>query len=66
MSIKTREGDLPKGYKLYSLTSDNADLLTGSEIQTASECIIRSENYGVPQARHRIIVVGIQEDRHGS
>ena len=62
MSIKTREGEFPKGYKLYSLTCDNADLLTGSEIQTASECIIRSENYGVPQARHRIIVVGVRED----
>tara|TARA_B100000963_G_scaffold361629_1_gene398266 strand:+ start:8 stop:1621 length:1614 start_codon:yes stop_codon:yes gene_type:complete len=62
MGIKTREGELPKGYKLYSLTNDNIDLLTGYEIQTANECIIRSENYGVPQARHRIIVVGVRED----
>lgn len=62
MGIKTREGELPKGYKLYSLTNENIDLLTGSEIQTANECIIRSENYGVPQARHRIIVVGVRED----
>lgn len=62
MEIRTKEGEIPKGYKLYSLTNETSRLFTQSEIQTANECIIRSEHYGVPQARHRIIILGVRED----
>ncbi len=28
----------------------------------ANAFIIKAENYGIPQARHRVILVGIRED----
>lgn len=46
-------------YRIYSL-------VTGQEVGEAntsgSDCIIRSEDYGVPQTRHRVILVGVRED----
>jgi len=46
-------------YRLYSLS-------TGDEVnadhRNPSAFVIRSEMYGIPQARHRIIVVGIRQD----
>jgi DNA (cytosine-5)-methyltransferase 1 len=51
----TRQGR----YRIYSL-------VTGEEIgdgdTAGSDCIIRSENYGVPQTRHRVILLGVRED----
>jgi len=48
------------GYRVYSLTErhmfDNGDL-NGS--------IIQAERYGVPQARHRIILLGVRDDLSG-
>ena len=46
-------------YKLYSLKTLNNGLENLNEIQSAKESLLKSENYGVPQARHRIIIVGI-------
>ena len=62
MNVKTKSGSIPKGYKLYSLSSDTSELLPQSEIQSHAECIIRSENYGIPQSRHRMIIVGVREN----
>lgn len=62
VAVHTRTGGLPKGYKLYSLSNENKELFTQSEIQTAHECVLKSEKYGVPQARHRIIILGVRED----
>ena len=46
-------------YRLYSM-------VTGCEIEPSreggAECKIRSEEYGVPQTRHRVIVLGVHED----
>ena len=46
-------------YRIYSL-------VTGSEINelagTGAECVIRAEEYGVPQSRHRVILLGVRED----
>ncbi len=49
------------GYRIYSLAerqiSDNGDL----------QCaVIRAEKYGVPQARHRVILLGVRNDCNGS
>ncbi|NQD87178.1 DNA cytosine methyltransferase [Paenarthrobacter sp. CM16] len=41
-------------YDLFSMVVDNK----GAEHE-ASEFVIRSENYGVPQKRHRLIIVGV-------
>jgi DNA (cytosine-5)-methyltransferase 1 len=51
------------GYRLVSLTPRaraQADLLEPTLLPT--DFVIRSEDFGLPQARHRVIVVGIRKD----
>ncbi len=47
-------GDGPESYKLVPLVS-------GAKTKYG-EFVIRSEDYGIPQKRHRVIVVGIRSD----
>ena len=35
---------------------------TEEEIKNSTECILKSEDFGIPQTRHRLIIVGIRED----
>ena len=60
----------PKGlkstYRLYALTSSDSDkqsklIDVGSEADR-TDFVIRMEQFGVPQARHRLIIFGIRED----
>ena len=51
-------------YKIYSLTTPkhfDRDNFLGEEIKP-HDFIIRSEEYGVPQARHRVILLGVRND----
>lgn len=50
-------------YKLYSVSKSNC-VYTGpnGDVVDPHDFIVRSELHGVPQARHRVIVVGIRED----
>ena len=45
-------------YRLYSLSEDE---LPGREVNPRL-FLVRAEQYGVPQARHRMFIVGIRED----
>jgi len=46
-------------YRIYSMVSGiELTEITGS----GPDCIIRTEQFGVPQARHRVILLGIRED----
>jgi DNA (cytosine-5)-methyltransferase 1 len=51
------------GYKIYSLVltpkTFDAD---GNPIISQKDFLIRSEKYGIPQTRHRIILLGIRND----
>jgi len=58
-----RHRDAKVAYRLVSLTVPPSELL--SEF-APSDFIVRSEKYGVPQARHRLIIVGIAERVKGS
>ena len=51
-------------YKIYSLiTSPTGFDKNGQPVyNTDSDYLIRSEEYGVPQKRHRVILLGIRED----
>ena len=51
-------------YKIYSLVKKPAeiDLLDNSPIYNPKDFIIRSEEYGIPQTRHRVILLGIRSD----
>ena len=56
-----RRLERPRGqrqmYDLYSFTA-------GPSIADRRAFVIRAEEYGIPQARHRVIILGIRRDRH--
>lgn len=47
----------PVHYKLYSLSTETGNLLGEFEPE---DFVLRAEDYGVPQARHRIIILGVR------
>jgi DNA (cytosine-5)-methyltransferase 1 len=47
-------------YRLFSLVSPNLE--EHNPDRDPREFIIRAENHGIPQKRHRVIVLGIRED----
>lgn len=55
--------DSPK-YKIYSFTTkpENFDFNNAPSYLDNREYLIRSERYGIPQKRHRVILLGIRED----
>lgn len=51
------------GYKIYSLISNTVfDSKSKIKDLDARDFIIRAEEYGIPQARHRVILIGIRDD----
>ncbi|GGY84492.1 restriction endonuclease subunit M [Cellvibrio zantedeschiae] len=48
-------------YKIYSFVKAAADS-TDPTYEDNSDFIIRAEDYGIPQARHRVILLGVRED----
>jgi DNA (cytosine-5)-methyltransferase 1 len=48
-----------KGYRLLALGAGGSLL---HEEHAASDFIVRAEDHGVPQCRHRVIIVGVRED----
>lgn len=57
------EADSGHRYRICSLVSDNVYTF-GLDIDTIdlNGFVIKSENFGVPQARHRVILLGVSED----
>lgn len=55
--LSPRRGNLR--YRLMSLAVRSGDLLGKCNPE---DFIVRAEDYGIPQARHRIILVGIRDD----
>lgn len=50
------------GYKVFSLVKrPRNDLFDKPEFEP-EDFVIRCENYGIPQTRHRVIILGIRED----
>ena len=45
-------------YKLFSLREDVSDSASAS----LWDYVLKAENYGIPQARHRVIIVGVRAD----
>ncbi len=45
-------------YRIYSLVSGERQLSTPAP----ADFVVRCEDYGIPQARHRVIILGIRED----
>jgi DNA (cytosine-5)-methyltransferase 1 len=55
-------GGTDDSYKLIALSSNGEDLFQGQEPARAIDFLIESEKFGVPQARHRMIIVGVRSD----
>jgi DNA (cytosine-5)-methyltransferase 1 len=51
-------------YRLHALTASPQTSFT-SGCHAPEDFVIRAEHYGIPQARHRVIIVGIREDVRG-
>lgn len=51
-------------YKIYSLVT-KADEPANPYYKNLSDFLIRSERYGIPQARHRVILLGVRNDIDG-
>jgi len=52
------------GYTLYSLVKRQGsdDLISGKPVFKPADFIIRTEEYGIPQTRHRVILLGVRND----
>lgn len=62
VSTAPERGRKKHRYRLYSFaTPERASLFDECELSPA-EYVIHSERYGVPQSRHRVILLGIRED----
>ena len=46
------------GYELHSLVAEEGAL----PVMTTDDFLIKAENHGVPQTRHRVIILGIRKD----
>lgn len=56
--------NLSPKYKVFSLVVE-AETPSNPSYQDASDFLIRAEDYGVPQARHRVILLGVRHDIQG-
>lgn len=54
-------GDEAGRYVLHAITTDGS-MITLAGDPKPSDFIVRAEDHGVPQARHRVIIVGIRAD----
>lgn len=54
-----KNGKSSHRYRIFSFTTESDGLL---DTLKPSEFLIKSEDYGVPQARHRVILLGVRED----
>jgi DNA (cytosine-5)-methyltransferase 1 len=44
-------------YRIHSLVSQGGCITTDPGL-----CVVRAEQYGIPQARHRVILLGVRDD----
>ena len=57
MAIHSRSSGL--GYKLFSLVDNKPP-----EKCEPEDFLVKAEKYGIPQARHRMLILGVREDIH--
>lgn len=50
------------GYDIYSLVRKPRYFENGTPHNDSIDYIIKSEDYGIPQARHRVLLIGIRKD----
>jgi DNA (cytosine-5)-methyltransferase 1 len=64
--IVTDENQPHINYRIYSLTTEAVNFDDeGNPVFRPIDYLIKSENYGVPQRRHRVILLGVRQDFEG-
>lgn len=58
LSQEQKNSEEPVTYNIYSLVKEKND----NEELHDSDYVIRTENFGLPQARHRVILLGVRSD----
>lgn len=66
-STKPDPGRQRHKYRIFSFVTPQPDYLVGDSVAQLKprEYVIKSELYGIPQCRHRVILLGIREDLVG-
>ena len=62
---RVRRGAASARYVIHSLVPGQEELFQGPSSTSAGDFVLRSELYGIPQARHRVILVGVRADYEG-
>lgn len=52
----------PEAYELFAVSLDDEGHTTLRRTGRHADFIVRAEDFGVPQARHRVIIVGLRKD----
>ena len=53
---------LEPGYRIYHLTNGKMHLGDDDSPSNPAEFVVKTEEYGIPQARHRIVILGVRND----
>ena len=53
------------GYRLYHLTKGKPHFCDDDNSFNPTDFVIKTEEYGIPQARHRVIILGVRNDIYG-
>jgi len=62
VSTLPEKGRTKHKYKLFSFVTECGSDLFGRDELAPSDFVIRSEQFGVPQSRHRVILLGVRDD----
>ena len=58
---RTRRRGTQQRYDLYPIVATD-DVLSGMASADARSFLVQAEQYGIPQARHRLIIIGVRRD----
>ena len=61
-ALRLKNGRRQHCYRIHSVVADTATSPDLFDDRMHTEFVVRCENYGIPQERHRIILLGVRDD----
>lgn len=55
-------GGQPDSYELFALSTSSIEGTALHRAKRSKDFIVKAEDFGVPQARHRVIIIGVRKD----